>query len=409
LNRISFLLTTFLWIAFTVPFSTSAEIDWHMPEIDSISETKAFNNGPIRLTIIGKRFNSGTTVKLVKEGIPDIVATDLVINKNTIYCSFNLQDQPIGNWSLVVTNTWSSGRKTRTATLKNAIIIDFAGPAIDSIYPKEIDYPNPSLIQAKIFGAYFRDGVNVRLIGPNGQYTEGIRLKLLVDTQINCEFNLRGLPTGFYDLIVTNVDGKSASFKKCFRIKENEPDPQLIKKLRPVKGQTPIQEMKPLGPDTVQASKPTPTPVIQNETKYTPEISDPKNSLGPLAAINQKLKPIFFDVNQSNIRDSELPSLENNLILLKNNPGFLVVICGYADSRGNKAYNLKLTQKRAETIRQFLAANGITEKMSIFLFGNDTSTRAGNNENQWQQSRRVEISLWEKQPTREQVAALSPY
>ncbi len=421
MNKTIFLLITFLLI-FTPLLSASTEIDWHMPKIQSLSVTKAFNNGPLHLVITGKRFDQFTTTKLTKEGVPDIIATDFVITKTTIDCTFDLLDQPVGNWSLVVTNNWSSGKKSRSAILKNALIIDFAAPEISSIFPKDIYFRNASFIQAKILGANYREGVKVKLVGPDGQIINGVQLRILADTQINCAFNLTGQPIGSYELIVTNVDGKSATLKNYFKIKEADPDPPIIKKFKPVQEHTTIQEMKPVVPETPsptvpappsiidQASNPTPLPITQSEVKPTAGVSNiassPRPSLKPIAETNQKLRSIFFDLNKFDIRDSELPSLEHDLTVIENNPGFLIVICGYADERGTNEYNLKLSQKRADTIRQFLAVNGITAKMIVFRYGKETPGRTDHAEDQWQQNRRVDISLWDKQPTREQAASL---
>ncbi len=425
MNKKLFLLAIFLSIICNPIFSASAIIlDWNLPVIGSLSVKKVFNSGPVHLKITGKRFNYGVTVKLTKEGVPEIIARDLVITKNKISCTFDLLDQPIGNWNLVVTNHSIYSEKEHSTTLYNAVVVDFAAPEINSFFPQVIDFKNASLIQTKIRGAYFRDGIKVKLIGPDGISIEGIKLKLLADTQINCEFDLKGQPIGAFTLIVTNVDGKTAFLKNCFSIKKTDPEQLMIKKLKPAQKKTTLPEIKPVDPETPSPIVPTPVPTVNQPFKPAPPVttpnevptagvtniaSNPKSSLRSLSEINQKLRPIFFDANKFTIRDSELPSLENNLMLIKNNPGFLIAICGYGDQRGNKVNNLKLTQKRTETIRQFLVANDITEKITIFLLGSEISKHANHDQNQWQQNPKVEISLWEKQPTREQIAALKAY
>lgn len=421
MKKYLFLLAIFLSFLCNPLFSASAFLfDWDMPTIGSLSEKKVFNGGPVQLKITGKRFNYGATVKLTKEGAPDIIATDLVITKNKISCTFDLLDQPTGNWNLVVTNHSIYSEKEHSATLYNAVVVDYSAPEINSFFPQVLDFKNASLIQAKIRGAYFRDGIKVKLIGPDGLNIEGIKLKLLADTQINCEFDLKGQPIGAFTLIVTNVDGKTASFKNCFSIKKSDPEQPMIRKLRPAQKKTTLAEIKPLNPETPTPIVFTPAPAVQQSSKpaapaaisneapaagVANNVANPKSSLRPLSEINQKLRPIFFDANKFTIRDSELPSLENNLMLIKNNPGFLIAICGYADQRGNKVNNLKLTQKRTETIRQFLVANDITEKIAIFLLGSEISQHVNPDQNQRQQNPKVKISLWENQPTREQIAA----
>lgn len=73
---------------------------------------------------------------------------------------------------------------------------------------------------------------------------------------------------------------------------------------------------------------------------------------------------------------------------------FDVEIAGYTDAKGGKTYNLKLSQRRAEAVRDYLASKGITaSRLTAKGYGKanpraSNKTRAGR-----EQNRRVEIKL----------------
>lgn len=396
-----------LMIIFSGFHSVKAGIDIFAPKIESVSPAIAFNDGPIHLTITGSRFNQSAMVKLTRDGFPDIMATDLQITNNTIDCTCDLSDQSDGTWNVSVTNGSIFGKKPKSDILFSALTIEYPAPIITSIFPKDIYFKKASLIEARIWGAHFREGIKVDMVGPDGQTINGVHIKIMEDTQINCNFNVTRQPIGFYKIIVTNDDGKSAVLKNSFQIKEFSPELPVIKPNVRHK----VNSVEPQAPSP---ANPTPEPSPIPDTKQTPRITNnspdaEKISVSPTADLNLKFKPLFFDVNQFNIRDADLPSLENDLTLLKGNPNFIIAICGYADEQRTPLNNLKLSQKRAETIRDFLIANDITGKIIIFSFGKDNAGGAGLAEAQKQNNRRVDVSLWENQPTKEQVALVKSH
>jgi len=49
---------------------------------------------------------------------------------------------------------------------------------------------------------------------------------------------------------------------------------------------------------------------------------------------------------------------------LKPYPDLVIEVRGYTDSRGSAAYNLKLSQRRAESVMQYLLSHGVTNQMT---------------------------------------------
>lgn len=68
---------------------------------------------------------------------------------------------------------------------------------------------------------------------------------------------------------------------------------------------------------------------------------------------------VFFDYDKSDIRDDAKDLLNRAMYTLKQNPKADILITGNADVRGSEKYNLKLGERRAESVRQFMADQGL--------------------------------------------------
>lgn len=82
--------------------------------------------------------------------------------------------------------------------------------------------------------------------------------------------------------------------------------------------------------------------------------------LTPLILDNQiVINPIFFDFNKSNIRTDAQYELENIVDVLRKHPKMIIKIESHTDSRGNDRYNLKLSDRRAKSTRDYLLSRGV--------------------------------------------------
>ena len=74
--------------------------------------------------------------------------------------------------------------------------------------------------------------------------------------------------------------------------------------------------------------------------------------------------------------------------------GYTIAIYGYTDDVGTQTYNLQLSQRRAEAVRDFLAQAGTSSKiMSAKGFGKSDPRVSGNTEQARAANRRVEIAI----------------
>jgi len=85
-------------------------------------------------------------------------------------------------------------------------------------------------------------------------------------------------------------------------------------------------------------------------------------SLTPIAAGEAFVfENIFFDFDKDELRQESMSSLLRLLEFLKENPQVNILITGHTDNVGTTTYNQILSQRRAESVRQFLLSKGIPE------------------------------------------------
>ena len=110
--------------------------------------------------------------------------------------------------------------------------------------------------------------------------------------------------------------------------------------------------------------------------------------------VEVSLKDIFFDYDKSDIRPDAAEVLKENAKLLNDNPNISVIIEGYADIRGNAAYNLRLAQDRADSARAFLTSLGVDGSRLTATSGGETEQfAAGSTEDSYQLNRRAHFVL----------------
>ena len=110
--------------------------------------------------------------------------------------------------------------------------------------------------------------------------------------------------------------------------------------------------------------------------------------------VEVSLKDIFFDYDMSDIRPDAAEVLKENAKLLNDNPNISVIIEGYADIRGNAAYNLRLAQERADSTRAFLTSLGVDGARLTATSGGETEQfAAGSTEDSYQLNRRAHFIL----------------
>jgi peptidoglycan-associated lipoprotein len=101
---------------------------------------------------------------------------------------------------------------------------------------------------------------------------------------------------------------------------------------------------------------------------------------------------VYFDYDQSNLTAKSIQALKGVSELMNRNSKISLSIEGHADERGTREYNLALGQRRAESVANYLVANGINRNRLITRsYGEERPLSLGSNNTAWSKNRRVEI------------------
>lgn len=71
------------------------------------------------------------------------------------------------------------------------------------------------------------------------------------------------------------------------------------------------------------------------------------------------LRGINFDFDKATIKKEFVPVLDEAARILKDNANIKVTIEGHTDSKGTDEYNLRLSDRRAKAVKQYLVSRGV--------------------------------------------------
>jgi len=104
------------------------------------------------------------------------------------------------------------------------------------------------------------------------------------------------------------------------------------------------------------------------------------------------LRGIHFDFNKSLIRPGDAATLDEAAATLKANPGVAVAVNGYCDAIGSEEYNLRLSDRRAEAVVDYLEKDGIpADKLIAHGYGKTDFVATNKTRDGRAQNRRVEL------------------
>jgi OmpA-OmpF porin, OOP family len=138
------------------------------------------------------------------------------------------------------------------------------------------------------------------------------------------------------------------------------------------------------------APKPAPIPASQPASEPVADVVLPLSNGDRPAEVVTYI--VFFEEGTSVLSASGKKVIEEALRALK--PGDEVVLNSHSDTHGDARYNLELSQRRAETVRQKLIGGGVPEEaIKIFAYGeSDPPVKTGDGVKE-PANRRVEIFL----------------
>jgi len=103
------------------------------------------------------------------------------------------------------------------------------------------------------------------------------------------------------------------------------------------------------------------------------------------------LDMVYFEYNKAVIKSQSFPILDAVAATLNGNPSIqLVEVQGHTDERGNDAYNLDLSDKRAAAVKKYLIDKGVdADRLESQGYGETQPIDRRSNEAAWAKNRRV--------------------
>lgn len=108
---------------------------------------------------------------------------------------------------------------------------------------------------------------------------------------------------------------------------------------------------------------------------------------------------VLFDFDKSDLRPVAIPSLLKVVTVMQSYPAYRCTIGGHTDGKGGKDYNQKLSERRASSVKTWLAGRGASNQMNTQGFGDtkpvapNTKPDGSDDPNGREKNRRVEITL----------------
>jgi len=109
------------------------------------------------------------------------------------------------------------------------------------------------------------------------------------------------------------------------------------------------------------------------------------------------LEDVYYDYDQSGLRDDTRRRLQQNAEFLRRNPQFVVTVEGHSDERGTIAYNLALGQRRASAARDYLQSLDISDQqLRTLSLGEERPACVEPFEDCWWRNRRARFVITER-------------
>jgi len=112
-----------------------------------------------------------------------------------------------------------------------------------------------------------------------------------------------------------------------------------------------------------------------------------------------RLENIYYDYDKWDIRPDAMPELDKLVTVMKENPEIFIELSSHTDSRGGDNFNMKLSQKRAESAVNYIIDKGVAmERITAKGYGESKPlNKCGNkdkcNEEEYQLNRRTEFKV----------------
>jgi peptidoglycan-associated lipoprotein len=151
---------------------------------------------------------------------------------------------------------------------------------------------------------------------------------------------------------------------------------------------------------TTPARPPAPPEPVAEPTVVPPEpVRDDAISSASIDDLNKNspLKPVFYELDSSDLSPTAQKALDENAALLKRYSSWAVTVEGHCDERGTAEYNLALGERRAIAARAYLVSLGIpADRLRTVSYGKEFPFDPGHDESAFAKNRRAHFVITAK-------------
>ena len=185
------------------------------------------------------------------------------------------------------------------------------------------------------------------------------------------------------DIVVTNLDNNETIYLKAkrgqdgkYKVKLREGDRYEVK----------VRNPKGYAYYTTQVDMT--NPEVQHELDV---------KLVPLKAKTKlELKAITFEYNSDELKNTSFAELDRVVELLRENDQLRIEIAAHTDDKGTDAYNMKLSERRAQSVLAYLNEKGLPSERLVAKGYGETAPRVANDTDENRAlNRRVELRILE--------------
>ena len=98
---------------------------------------------------------------------------------------------------------------------------------------------------------------------------------------------------------------------------------------------------------------------------------------------------VYFDFDKSVLKASAQRTLDLQATWIKRYPTVIIKVEGHCDERGTREYNLALGERRANAVKRYLIAKGVSNiRIETISYGKERPAVVGSNKAAWSQNRR---------------------
>lgn len=135
-------------------------------------------------------------------------------------------------------------------------------------------------------------------------------------------------------------------------------------------------------------------PDTQASTSGSGSAAAAASSVGPKAGSQQDLvvnvgDRVYFDFDKYDLKADARGTLEAQAAWLKKYPALGITVEGHCDERGTREYNLGLGERRANSVKDYLTALGVSpSRVKTISYGEERPVALGSTNAAWALNRR---------------------